>query len=146
MVHSMGSHRILDFVDETGEPRRGSVRRRVMLTAKLETSAGLYDVRLRDVSAGGARVEADDLPIEGTIVVLRRGTFEAYGVLVWTEGRTGGIEFDEPFDELALMDSLRGVQMRSAEEPIFKRPGFTREDQRRFSTGQGWIDAPRGRS
>lgn len=137
----MGSHRILGLIDESGEPRRAARRKRMMLVAKLATPTATYDVIIRDVSATGARVEGRDLPGAGRTVRLTRGTFAAYGRLVWINGSSGGLEWDEPFDEDELIEALRGIPAApcTKTEP-YRRPGFGRAEHPRFSDGRGWID------
>jgi len=138
----MGSQSILNLIDEAGEPRRGASRRRVMMIAQLSTSSAKYDVKIRDVSATGARIEACELPAEGTTVRLKRGTFLAYGRLVWVNGRSGGIAFDDAFDGDELVDLLKGLPAAPPAEPApYRRPGFDRGNAKpRFSDGSGWID------
>lgn len=135
----MASSGILNMIDG-GEPRRGAVRRRVMLSARLQTSTSTHDVIIRDVSATGARIETDDLPEPGTTVMLKRGTFLAYGSLVWANGEAGGIQFDEPLDEDELMDALKGLPAPSQTVEPYRRPGLDRGGHPRFSDGRGWID------
>lgn len=138
----MASHQILSLIDPDGHPRRQSQRRRVMLLAKLVTSSTTYDVRIRDVSATGARIEGAVLPPQGGDVILKRGAFSAFGRLIWLNGSDGGVAFDEPLDEADLMETLKGMPERPATplEP-YRRPGFDREHEgRRWSDGRGWID------
>jgi len=137
----MASNSILNLMGE-GDPRRGARRRRVMLSAKLSTSSGEFDVRIRDVSATGARIEGVELPAADTIVVLKRGSFCMFGQLVWVNGERGGIAFDEPLDDAELMETIKGMPAAPAPAPTpYRRPGFTRQSHAPLSDGRGWVDS-----
>ena len=136
----MGSHEILTMMDD-GDPRRGSRRRRVLLSAKLSTTTGEFAVNIRDISATGARVEGGDLPRVDSAVVLKRGTFMGFGRLVWVAGGAGGIVFDEPLEEEELLDSLKGVPAPAPAQEPYRRPGLNR-GRARVSDGSGWVDLP----
>jgi hypothetical protein len=137
----MGSSRILGIADD-GAARRGNQRRRVMLTARLSTSASSEQVRLRDVSATGARVEGRNLPSLGAPVLLTRGNFSAYGHLVWKSGEAGGVQFDESLDEDTILDALKGMPAPTSEPEPYRRPGLNRSAHARYSDGSGWVDLP----
>ena len=68
------------------------------LVAQLRTASASFDVRIRDLSSLGARVEAGRLPVPGTIVCLQRGGAALFGVMAWAEDGLGGILFDEELD------------------------------------------------
>jgi hypothetical protein len=138
----MGSSQILGMIDD-GEARRTSQRRRVMLTARLSTSSSSEQVRLRDVSATGARVEGRHLPSLGAPVLLTRGNFSAYGQLVWKNGEVGGVRFDQALDEDSILDALKGLPPASQESEPYRRPGLNRTAHAPYSDGSGWIDLPR---
>jgi hypothetical protein len=138
----MGSHHILNIMED-GDPRRSSRRRRVLLSARLETPAAEYPVHIRDISATGARVEGADLPRAHSVVVLKRGAFTGFGRMVWADGGSGGLEFDEPLDEDELLESLKGVPAAAPTEQPYRRPGLDRGRHPRLSDGRGWVDAPR---
>jgi hypothetical protein len=137
----MGSHHILNIMED-GDPRRSSRRRRVFLSARLETPAAEYPVHIRDISATGARIEGADLPGTRAIVALKRGAFTGYGRLVWTDGGVGGLEFDEPLDEDELLESLKGIPAAAPAPQPYRRPGLNRGGHAPLSDGRGWVDAP----
>lgn len=143
----MGSHSILGIINSDGTgTRRRAIRSRVLMVATLATSTKEITVRMRDVSSYGSRVEGDDLPPRGTAVVLRRGTFEVFGEIVWSGERAVGIQFDEPVAEEELLTSLRGLG-DAAEPAPYRRGGFGRElDPPRLSTGHGWLRSLPGRA
>lgn len=137
----MASHSILKLIGEDGASRRGSIRNRVLMVAKLATPAREIDVRIRDVSASGARIEGADLPRAGSDVILKRGGFEGFGRVIWVDGNAAGIQFDEPFDETELMLQLKGLSAPTASDPDqFRRPGFGhKEPHPSLSNGRGWV-------
>jgi hypothetical protein len=138
----MGSIRTFTMAG-AGKPRRAKPRRRVMLTARLATPVGNERVRLRDVSANGARIEGDNLPPHGTPVQLTRGTFSVFGLMVWHEGEAGGVEFDEPLDEARLLEALKGLSAGPNVPEPYRRPGLRHRQSTgpRYSDGSGWVDA-----
>ena len=141
----MASHSILKLIGEDGASRRGSIRSRVLMVAKLRTPSREIDVRIRDVSATGARIEGADLPRPGSDVILKRGGLEGFARVIWAEGNAAGIQFDEPFDETELMLQLKGLSAPRAPDPDqCRRPGFSHKQQHSpLSNGRGWVGAPR---
>jgi hypothetical protein len=136
----MGSSRMLSLIQDEEDDRRAAQRARVLLSAQLHSSSQVYRVRIRDVSATGARVEADGLPRQGAVVCLQRGSRLAYGVMAWVAGDTGGITFDEPVAENHFGGN-HPAEAPAGEAP-YRRPGFGRHDETaRYSDGQGWIAA-----
>jgi hypothetical protein len=111
-----------------------------MLTARMATSSSSEQVRLRDVSASGARIEAANLLPLGTCVLLTRGTFTAYGQLVWRNGTSGGVRFDEPLDEETILDALNGLSPAPAPAEPYRRAGLNRSGHSPDSDGSGWVE------
>ena len=102
----MGSSRVAGLIRE-GEI---DATRSHYLTAQLRTAPASYNVRIHDLSALGARVEAERLPTPGMIVCLQRGGAAVFGVMAWAEGTQGGILFDEELDA-----QLFGTDVEEAE-------------------------------
>ena len=71
-----------------------------------EHGGGTQPVKLRNLSADGALIEADKLPIEGTSVVFCRNELCTPGHVVWVSGRYAGVAFS---DKLAPEQVLRHV-------------------------------------
>lgn len=144
----MASHSILAMLANDGNgTRRGAIRNRVLMVATLTTPTKSTGVRIRDVSSTGARVEGTDLPSRGSTVVLTRGSFEAFGQIVWVGDGLVGIAFDEHLPDDALMASLRGLPEPAPEPSPYRRGGFDRDpNPPRLSTGDGWLRAIPGRA
>jgi hypothetical protein len=121
---------------------RRSRRSQVLLTAKLEHGGASQDVKLRNLSAEGALVESDKLPIEGTSVRFVRNELSEHGRVVWVNGRYAGIAFDA---KLEPTEVLRHVPApRPKIQPRYWRPGFaaremTSEQQR---LAESWVWSP----
>ena len=110
-------------MDEGSQVQNRRQRRaNVLLTAIVEASGRTLDVKLRNLSADGALVEADDLPLEGTEISFRRGELAVQGKVVWTSSRRAGIEFRTPLTPEALLRHVPTPRPRVI--PSFRRPGL----------------------
>jgi len=121
---------------------RRSQRAKVLLAATLEVSGAQRPVKLRNLSADGALVEGEALPIEGTNVTFRRNELNAVGRIVWVDSRYAGIAFDE---KLQPEQVLRHVPApRAKVQPRLWRPGLRQNtltaEQRRLA--ESWVWAP----
>jgi len=111
----LGSSRVAGLIREGGI---GATRPRC-LTAQLRTALASFTVRIRDLSALGARIEAERLPSPGMIVCLQRGGAAVFGVMAWVEEGHGGILFDEELDA-----QIFGAEAEEAERfPRAREPG-----------------------
>jgi hypothetical protein len=80
-------------------------------------------VKLRNLSAEGALVEGDKLPIEGSQVIFRRNDLEVESRIAWLSGKHAGVAFGCP---LKAEDVLRNVpKPRPRIKREFRRPGLT---------------------
>src|SRR5437763_783428 len=77
---------------------RGEDRSNVFLSASLDTGANSMPVRVRNLSGGGAMLDAPNLPPKGTRVRLKRGTLSAVGTITWCNKTRGGMKFDSKLD------------------------------------------------
>ena len=140
----MASKAMLNLVTEGGrDMRRRWARQPMILSARLITVAHEYQVRIRDLSAGGARIQGDELPGVGTDALLKRGEFETFGHIAWIHDGHAGIEFDDPLSDAevaALQAAPIHTPTPTAED--YRRPGFGRKtgNHPRWSDGTGWID------
>lgn len=102
---------------------RRSRRSNVLLAASLEASGVEHPVKLRNLSAEGALVEAAKLPIEGTQVTFRRNELEVASRIAWVNGKHAGIAFAAP---LNAQQVLRHVpKPRPRLQADYRRPGLT---------------------
>ena len=119
--------------------RRGR-RSQVLMAAALELSGSALQVKLRNLSAEGALVEGDNLPVEGAEVVFRRQELSQPARVVWVRGGRAGIQFKE---QLSPETVLRHVPTpRPRVLPEFRRPGLTStqltEAERRRAAAWSW--------
>lgn len=93
--------------EEIGGPEEGkrrSKRSLVLLAAKLKTSRGEIDVRLRNLSQTGALLEtAEIIPGVDSDVVFERGTTVVAGRVAWIKGSRFGLQFNEPIEESEVL-------------------------------------------
>lgn len=139
----MGSSRILGLAFENGQGcRRQWPRQLMILSARLCTVTRDYQVRIRDLSSGGARVEGVELPMVGTDVMLKRGGADMFGAIAWISGNQAGIEFEETLDDAALDAFTSAPDLPPPALGDTRRPGFGRKSgtHPRWSDGTGWID------
>ena len=109
------------------------------MAATLEVAGRAISVKLRNLSADGAQVEGDQLPIEGTSVLFRKGELAIAGRVIWTKGRQAGISFAQKLETQAVLNHIAVPRPRM--EPDFRRPGLaTRaltEQERKLA--ERWI-------
>jgi hypothetical protein len=85
------SQRSLDEAEARTAPRTN-----LYLAAVISFDGGSAPVRLRDLSAFGARIEGSLLPSKGASANITRGTLAARGTIVWRDSRGCGIRFERP--------------------------------------------------
>ncbi len=119
---------------------RRSRRSNLLMQATLEFAGSSLGVTLRNLSAEGARVEGDQLPIEGVDLLFKKGELAVPGRIIWTRGRQAGIQFDRKLDPAVVLNHV------SAPRPVvkvdYRRPGLgarklTPIEQ---TLGKQWID------
>lgn len=125
--------------ESSNSQNRRSRRSNVLMAASIEAAGSSMPVRLRNLSAEGALIEGEDLPIEGTNVLFRKNELAASGQVAWVKGRRAGVAFNTKLDPETV---LRHVpQPRPRAKTSFKRPGLgARElspEERRFA--ETWV-------
>ena len=126
-------------MDESSNTQNRKTRRsNVLMAARLELSGTSLPVKLRNLSAEGALVEGDKLPVEGASIVFRKGDLSVPGKVAWAKTRHAGISFER---KLRPEQVLRHVPTpRARVKPDFRRPGLksaTSDEERRY--GEQWI-------
>ena len=124
-------------MDESSPVQNRRQRRsNVLMTALLETSAQVFEVKLRNLSAEGALVEGETLPVEGADVRFRRNELLVSGKEVWVRGHRAGLSFTEKLTPVALLRHVPTPRPRVI--PDFRRPGL---QTRRLSTDEQTLPA-----
>jgi hypothetical protein len=107
----------------TKTQNRRSRRSNVLLAATLELSGQTLPVKLRNLSAEGALVQAEKLPVEGSHLLFRRNDLAVQARVCWVAGHHAGVAFAQPLD---AQEVLRHVpKPRPRIQPEFRRPGFS---------------------
>lgn len=91
---------------KTEKVARALPRTRLFLSATIQTDRLSSAVRVRDLSACGARIDGARLPAEGAVARLIRGELSVSGTIVWRDSTACGIRFDEPIDLERWMPGL----------------------------------------
>lgn len=118
---------------------RRSRRSQLFMTATLEVAGRTLDVKLRNLSSEGARVEGDQLPIEGTELMFRKGEIAATGRVIWSEGRQAGIGFAQKLDPVQVLNHIPA--RRTPPKADFRRPGLASRELTEIerSLAERWI-------
>ena len=128
-----------NFVGSGVGGKRAARRARVLLAAKLQTSVGEVDCRLRDLSRKGALVECSQLPPVGSEVTFVRGSTIVPARVAWTGAGRVGLEFLFMIDEQEVLVQLKRKSGTQSFER-FRRPGLNEdmsEDARKLAREWG---------
>lgn len=115
--------------------KRTAKRARVLLAARLETSGGVIEARLRDLSQKGALVECVQVPPVGSELVFVRGATRIPARVAWAGKDRVGLEFHHEID---AHEVFVHIGKRSEAGPVsFRRPlgSLSPEDRR---VAQAW--------
>jgi hypothetical protein len=131
----MGVENFLGDSATTKGGQRSAKRNRVLLAARLRTSRGEIDARLRDLSQKGALVECEERLEVGEEVVFTRGSTVVPARVAWTGGKRVGLEFLRMIDESEVLVQL-GKGPTTATQQRFRRPplhGGLSEQERKLA-------------
>lgn len=85
---------------DAGDPdARARKRIHVFLPAAIESDDGEHQVKLRNLSQGGAQIETEALLESGESLLFKRGLFTLFATVIWTAGNRAGLRFDTEIDE-----------------------------------------------
>lgn len=102
---------------ESGVSRRAAERRRVMLSAILQTPAERIAVRVRDISQTGALLVSPVQPAVGSNVAFVRGAISVAANVVRVEGSNVALRFREAIDTTALLIAI-GKKLEASPKPL----------------------------
>jgi hypothetical protein len=127
-------------MDESGiTQNRRSRRSHLLMAATLEVSGRAISVKLRNLSSEGAQVEGDQLPVEGTELLFRKGELAVAGSIIWTKGKHAGIRFVQKLEPQAVLNHIAVPRPRM--DASFRRPGLASraltEQERKLA--ENWI-------
>ena len=115
---------------------RKSRRSNVLMAASLELSGTSLPVKLRNLSAEGALVEGDKLPVEGTAILFRKGDLSTAGIVAWVNGRQVGINFEQKLNPEQLLRHVPTPRPRVTQ--TFRRPGLNKFKDSDSGFGDAW--------
>jgi len=107
----------------TDSQNRRQRRSQVLMAAALELSGSSLPVKLRNLSAEGALVEGDNLPVEGAEVMFRRQELSQPAKVIWVRAGRAGLQFKEPLPPETVLRHVPTPRPRVL--PEFRRPGLT---------------------
>ena len=96
----------------------------MLLTATLQVPGESLTVVLRNLSAEGALVQAERLPLPGTRVLFHRQGLSAPGRVAWSHCGYAGMEFDCPLYPKEMMRHVPSAQPKMPPVPLKRRPGL----------------------
>ena len=124
-------------MDESSQSQNRRTRRsNVLMSASLELSGTSLAVKLRNLSADGALVEGDKLPVEGASVLFRKGDLSMPGNVAWAKGRQAGISFAQQLNPEQLLRHVPAPRPRVT--PNFRRPGLKTLTDSATGFGDAW--------
>lgn len=124
-------------MDESSSTQnRKSRRSNVLMSASLELSGTSLTVKLRNLSADGALVEGDKLPVEGASILFRKGDLSMPGNVAWVNGRQAGVSFAQKLNPEQLLRHVPVPRPRVA--PSFRRPGLKKFADSDTGFGDAW--------
>lgn len=126
-------------MDQSSNTQNRKTRRsNVLMAASLELSGTSMAVKLRNLSAEGALVEGDKLPVEGASILFRKGELSVPGRVAWAGTRHAGISFVRRLEPDQLLRHIPAPRPRVQGD--FRRPGLKStltEEERRY--GEQWL-------
>ena len=96
---------------EMPEDKRDNRRQRLLLRAEIADSSGTREVHLLNISGTGAKIDADEVPMQDEKVILFCGGLSIPSRVAWVDDTRFGIAFDMPLD---IADLLRRGQSHLA--------------------------------
>jgi len=110
-------------MDESSMTHNRRDRRSPVLLAATVEIAGIPEpVKLRNLSAEGALIEGERLPLEGTTTFFQRNDLRVKGRIAWVEGRYAGLAFARPLEKEQVLRHVPKPRPRT--QPDYRRPGL----------------------
>ena len=114
--------------------RPRELRRRVLLTARMRTSAGWSDACILNVSSRGLLINANQTVVQGSNIELRHREHVIAARVVWRSGSRAGLHAEDwvPVDEILILSRSSILQLTaggSAQVERRKQPR-THDDSR----------------
>jgi PilZ domain-containing protein len=97
----------------TRSHRPRELRRRVLLPARLRTSAGWSDACILNVSSRGLLINANQTVAQGSNIELRHREHVIIARVIWRNGSRVGLSAEDwvPIDEILILSHSSGLQL-----------------------------------
>lgn len=102
---------------------RKKPRARVLLNATIKGNGAPLDVRIRDISEHGARLETKTPPAIDTQVIFTRGETDVDARVAWVEGKVFGLEFIDPVNPRDILPQVSTPTPIAPPQP-YRRPSL----------------------
>ena len=125
---------------------RKSRRSNVLLTATVEIEGEMLSVKLRNLSAEGALVEARLLPAADSEIIFHRNDLSVRGKVAWVSGNHAGISFNrklEPDQVLRHVPPPRPKQQLDYRRPGLHVRDLTPEQRKHFERWMWSAGSPK---
>jgi hypothetical protein len=103
---------------ETAPDRRTECRSSLYLTASLYRDGASHPVKIRNISATGALVEAQAAFAPGSLVQLVRGVHSVHGLVLWTETGKLGLKFSGNIDVSQWRKTVRNAEQQRVDDIV----------------------------
>ena len=113
---------------------RTNARTNLYLGATISFEGQLAPVRIRDLSAVGAKIESGMLPGRGVVAQLQRGSLIARGEVAWSDGARCGLRFLSP---IKLDAWLPGTATAQSQAEVDRAIAQVRAGSGQDSDGEG---------
>jgi hypothetical protein len=110
-------------------PKRRPKRVRILIDGTLEATEGPMDVRVRDISKGGALIETAAPPKTGEKVCLFCEGHELAGKVLWQKGVWAGIRFENALSD-ATWDQFTTLGLRVGAPRNYRHDLIPEDDKR----------------
>lgn len=102
----------------TDDDTRFTPRTQLFLSATIRFERVCTPIRMRDLSATGARIEGGKLPDVAATVHITRGPLNASGTIIWRNQKGCGVRFDEPLPLDQWMPALASRDQPAVDESV----------------------------
>lgn len=109
--------------------RRKSSRLRLFLPAVVEEMTGSGPSSIWNLSTIGAQISTESVLRVGSDVILKYGPIDALCLVVWANGNTYGLEFEEPVTE----DAIVFARCTAEHQP-------EQQERARLAAAKGWSE------
>ncbi|HEX6785386.1 MAG TPA: PilZ domain-containing protein [Sphingomicrobium sp.] len=111
--------------------RPRELRRRVLIPARIHSSARWTDACILNISSRGLLIQSSRLGAEGSLVELRRGDHVIVARVVWRDGTRAGLQSEDrvPVEEIMSQSASGNLRLVASEGAIIDRRQSRRAPQ-----------------